>query len=109
MVSSVAAGTQVSVITTEHELVNQTVAGFYFGDISLKNMASGDTVEIRKYVKIVSGGTEDVFLETFVDAQAAATSTYKYFAPEYKTESFRVTLKHTIGVTKNFDYQFYRQ
>ena len=109
MVTSVAAGTQASVITTEHELVNETVAGFYLGDISLKNMASGDTVEIRKYVIIISGGTEDVFLETFAGVQDETVSTYKYFAPEYKTESFRVTLKHTIGTTKNFDYQFYRQ
>jgi hypothetical protein len=109
MVTSVAAGTQASVITTEHELVNETTDGFYFGQISLKFMASGDTVEIRKFVIIKSGGAEDSFLETFVDAQPEGVSTYKYFAPEYTAESFRVTLKHTIGVTKNFDYQFWRQ
>lgn len=109
MVSSVAASTQTSVITIEHTLVNETTDGFYFGQISLKNMASGDTVEIRKYVKIIGGGTEDVYLETFVDAQTEAFSTYKYFAPEYTAEEFKVTLKHTIGTTKDFDYQFWRQ
>jgi hypothetical protein len=109
MVTSVAAGTQTSVITTEHELVNQTTAGFYFGEISLRLMASGDTVEIRKYVKVITGATEDVFLETFVDAQPEGLSTYKYFAPEYTAVSFRVTLKHTIGTTKDFVYQFWRQ
>ncbi len=109
MVSSVAAGTQTSIIGTEHELVNETDEGFYFGEISLRLMGSGDTVEIRKYVKIISGATEDVFLETFVGVQTEALSTYKYFAPEYTSESFRVTLKHTIGTTKDFVYQFWRQ
>jgi hypothetical protein len=109
MVSSVAASTQTSVITTEHTLVNETTDGFYFGQISLKNMASGDTVEIRKYIKVITGATEDVFLETFVDAQSESLSTYKYFAPEYTAVSFRVTLKHTIGTTKDFVYQFWRQ
>jgi len=109
MVTSVAGATQTSVINTEHTLVNESTDGFYFGEISLKNMASGDTVEIRKKVKIVSGGTEDIFLQTFVDAQTEATSTYIYFAPEYTVEQFKVTLKHTVGVTKDFDYQFWRQ
>jgi len=109
MVTSVAGATQTSVINTEHTLVNESTDGFYFGQISLKNMASGDTVEIRKYVKIISGGTEDVFLETFVNAQTEALSTYKYFAPEYTAEEFKVTLKHTVGTTKDFDYQFWRQ
>lgn len=109
MVASVSSGTQTSVIGTEHDLVNETADGFYFGQISLRLMATGDTVEIRKYVKVITGATEDVYLDTFVDAQPEDLSTYKYFAPEYTADSFRVTLKHTIGTTKNFVYQFWRQ
>ena len=109
MVTSVAASTQTSVIGTEHELCNETTDGFYFGQVSLRLMGSGDTVEIRKYVKIIPGATEDVYLETFVGVQTEALSTYKYFAPEYTTDEYRVTLKHTLGTTKDFVYQFWRQ
>jgi len=109
MVTSVAGATQTSVINTEHTLVNESTDGFYFGQISLKNMASGDTVEVRTYIKIISGGTTDVFLETYVDAQPENISTWKNFAPIYTAEQFKVTLKHTVGTTKDFDYQFWRQ
>jgi hypothetical protein len=107
MPTSVSSGTQPSTIGVEHELMNEVTNDFFFGHISLKNMASGDTVEIRKYV-IIAGGLEDQYLETFVDAQTEDLSTYKYFAPEASTASYRVTLKHTIGTTKNFAYNFYK-
>jgi len=102
-----ASGTQTTIIGTEHELANLTANKFYYAHISLKNMGAGDTLQIRKYIKILSTSTEDVFMESLSGVQDETVSTYKYQAPEASTQSYRLTVKHTVGSPIDIDWAVY--
>jgi acetyl-CoA carboxylase carboxyltransferase component len=81
------------------------------GVIDLRNMASGDTVEIRVYVMAISGGTlSRAYYQRFVNVQDDVTN-YKsplvYIPAMTATTEWKLTLKQTAGTARNFDWAVY--
>jgi hypothetical protein len=74
------------------------------GYIDLSNMASGDTVLIKSYVKLKEDGDYKLYYpETFTDAQSAPAL---YLLPRMSGFAFKITLQQTTGSYKSFDYLF---
>lgn len=53
-------GTQTTVLTTEHTLLDVAVAGTFTLHVDLTLMAAGDIVELRIYQIVLTGGTRHV-------------------------------------------------
>lgn len=105
MVTLSDSGTKLAVIGTEHTLFSSTASRRYDGWIDLANMASGDTTEIRVYVKIKSGGSfRQHAVSSFVNAQ---TDTALYIIPFPSDVEYKLTLKQTAGTGRNYDWRVY--
>lgn len=68
-VTAAGTGTQTATIGTEHTLLNVSTAGTFTLHVDLNAMAAGDTVTLRIYQKVLSGGTGRVaYAATFSNA-----------------------------------------
>jgi hypothetical protein len=106
MPSSVASGTQLAVISTEHTLATDTTGQTYVFVLDAANLAMGDTVELRVYTKCKSGGTERLaYLRSYNNTQGELI---KYSVPIPADISCKVTLKQTAGTGRNFDWSLLR-
>jgi hypothetical protein len=105
MASVEGSGTQLAVITTEHTLATSALFRAFTLHVDLLNMQAGDTVELRMYIKVLSGGASSVvFKGTFsdvpsVDALIAAST------PIMSPHEVKATLKQTAGTGRNFPWQ----
>ena len=100
--SSEANGTQTATVTTEHTLHTTTNAGTYVLDVDLTNLANGDTVELRAKKKCLTGGSEILYLlGTYSHAQGAPLVSTIPIHSEY---SLKVTLKQTVGTSRDFPW-----
>jgi len=112
--SVVASGTQTAVVGTEHTLRDETAneGEIFDAAISLGNMASGDVVEIRVYVKLLSGGTlERVYYAKYVDAQddeGNLKSKTVYIPAMTVMKEWKLTIKQTAGTGRNYDWCIYK-
>ena len=74
-VSAYASGTQSATVTTEHFLTSPNVAGHYTLHVDTVNMVAGDTLEIRVYQMVLTGGTARVaYLGVFTARNPRMTS-----------------------------------
>lgn len=111
--SVVASGTQTAVISTEHVLRDDTSnEGKAFDTyIDLGNMATGDTLELRVYAKLLSAGTlRRVYYAKYVDSQdsePAYKSPIVYIPALTVAKEWKLTLKQTVGTGRNFDWTIY--
>jgi hypothetical protein len=111
-VSAQATGTQTTTVTTEHTLTDIAVAGTFTLHVDLVNMAAGDTVELRLYQIVLTGGTRRcVYYQSYTDAQGG-DDTYPRIAISVPISneltdsgSLRATLKQTTGTSRNFDWK----
>lgn len=108
-VTAQGSGTQAAVITTEHTLLDVAVAGSFQLEVDKINMASGDTLELRAYAIILTGGTRRVaYKQYYVDAQSA-DDMIAIMAPISNeltdAGSLRFTLKQTAGTGRNFPWK----
>lgn len=95
MPTSVAAGDQTCVISTEHTLATNTSGISVVLVLDLNALVNGDVVEVRLYTKCRSGGTERVaYVRSFANAQAEPI---KYSVPVPADISVKATLKQTAG------------
>ena len=77
------------------------------GYIDLSNMASGDTVVIRQYMKIASAGNPVKYAEeTYSGAQSIPLLHVITKPARYE---LKVTLQQTAGTYKSFPYQFFKR
>jgi len=108
-VTAFALGTQTAVINTEHFLTNVNKAGVYTFHVDLVNMASGDTLELRIYQMILTGGTARVVYEQTFTGAALADSTIAISYPISNeltdTNSLRFSLKQTAGTGKDYPWK----
>lgn len=75
--------------------------------LDMANMASGDTIVLKQYMKIKSGGSYRMFgSETYVGAQ---TSPLVYLELKPAKYGFKITLQQTGGTNRNVDWQTYKQ
>jgi len=76
------------------------------GYIDLSNMAEGDQVRIRSYVRIREDGDYKPYGDEIYDGIQPQPALYHM--PRLSGYAFRVTLQQTAGVYKSFDYLFVR-
>ena len=106
-------GTQTATIGTEHTLLDNTSSEGHVFDaaIDLRNMASGDTVEIRVYVMTLASGTlSRAYYAKYVDAQddvANLKSSIVYVPAMTVMKEWKLTLKQTAGTGRSFDWTVY--
>lgn len=112
-VTAPSTGTQTATISTEHTLADVAVAGTYTLHVDANAMAAGDTLELRVYQIVLTGGTRRlVYLGTFTGAQDASTNDLapiKISVPISNeltdTGSIRFTLKQTAGTGRSYPWK----
>jgi hypothetical protein len=92
---------------TEQTVIESSVIGEIEGWIDLANMASGDTVTIKVYVKMKSGGTYRLYdSTTYSGAQTNPAIHVVKLSAKY---GFKVTFQQTAGLYRTFDYNFFKR
>jgi len=77
------------------------------GYIDLSHMMDGDTVTLRRYVKIQKDAEYKLHgEETYVGTQAQPLIRFPPMAGYY---GIKITLQQTSGTHKNFPYQFFKE
>ena len=108
-VTAAGSGTQTATISTEHTLLDVATAGVYTLHVDTVNMAAGDTLELRVYQIVLTGGTRHVAYEkTFFGAQLT-DDLVKISVPIANeltdSGSLRFTLKQTAGTGRAFPWK----
>lgn len=101
-VSVVTSGTQTATPGTEHTLHTTATAGVYALAVDTTNLAGTETVELRAYLKVISGGSyrqAHVVTVYTGDASPAAFS-----LPFISPVDIKFTLKQVGGSSRNFDW-----
>jgi len=77
------------------------------GYVDLSNMASGDTIVIRQYMKITSGGAYVKYAEeTYSGAQSLPLL---HIITKPARYGLKITLQQTGGTNRQYPYQFFRR
>lgn len=104
MPSVASSGNQTTVVSTEHTLLDTTTAGVYQGVIDLTNLADGDVLEVRVYVKANSSATLSVaFMVTMRDAQTA-DGLVLVTPPMMSPVEWKLTMKQTAGSARTYQW-----
>ena len=75
--------------------------------LDLANMASGDTIVLKQYMKIKSGGSYRLFgTESYVGAQSVPLAYLQLLPAKY---GFKITLQQTGGTNRDVDWQTHKQ
>lgn len=92
---------------TEQTVVEMTTLGELEGWIDLANMAGGDTVVIKSYARIKSGGTYRLHASaTYTGVQSSPAL---HVAKLPARHGLKITLQQTAGTNRDFDYTFFRR
>ena len=108
-VSALASGTQTAVIGTEHFLAAAASPGTFTFHVDTNQLASGDTLELRVYQTVLSGGTPRVaYMQSYSGAQPA-DDTVKTSVPASNelsvANALRFSLKQTAGSGRSFPWK----
>lgn len=111
-VSAFATGTQTATVTTEHTLSDVNLAGTYTLHVDLNLMADGDTLELRIYQMVLTGGTRRVaYIDSWNDEQPADNKIAVSVPISNEltdSGSLRFTLKQTAGTSRDFPWKVLR-
>jgi hypothetical protein len=105
-------GTKTAVIGTEHELLNVAEAGVYTFEVDCNKLVAGDTVELRIYKMVLTGGTPRVYI--FEPIPGAQPTDGQVFISEAisneltDAKSLQFTLKQTAGTGREFPWKVLR-
>ena len=92
---------------SEQTVVERTAIGTLEGHIDLFNMQAGDTVVIKEYIMLKTGGTYRLYdSATYSNAQAKPNIHVVKLPAKY---GVKVTLQQTAGVNRTYDYNFFRE
>jgi len=76
------------------------------GYIDLSNMTEGDTIILKRYVKIKEGGSYKLHAkETYSGVQEEPLIRFPEIAGRY---GIKITIQQIAGTYKSFDYQFFK-
>lgn len=108
-VSAFASGTQTATVGTEHFLSSPNVAGVYTFHVDTVNMAAGDTLELRIYQMVLTGGTQRVvYLVQYAGAQPT-DDLIKVSVPIANeltdTNALRFSLKQIAGTGRAYPWK----
>lgn len=101
--TSVQNGTQTATIGTEHTLGSAiAAAGTFILSVNTSNLADGDVLELRAKTKVLTGGSEALYLlATYTHAQSDPV---KMSIPIPSLYSLTFTLKQTAGTGRSFEW-----
>jgi len=92
---------------SEQTVVERSALGTLEGHIDLASMQAADTVVIKEYIMLKSGGTYRLYdSATYSGVQAKPNLHVVKLPARY---GVRVTLQQTAGVNRNYDYNFFRE
>lgn len=101
-----ASGTQTCVINTEHDLKESSDNKNFLFSVDLAAMQSGDTIELRMYTKILSGGTSRcIYYQSFAGAQSANGGQIAPSIPLASDIYFKATIKQTAGTGRAYPWK----
>lgn len=108
-VTAQASGTQTATIGTEHTLADVAVAGTYTFHVDSDAMVAGDSLELRIYQMVLTGGTRRVaYYQTYFDTQVADDK-IKISVPISNeltdAGALRFTLKQVTGTGRAFPWK----
>lgn len=86
--------------------IANNVPNRYDGYIDLSPMQTGDTIEVRVYVKInLTGIYIQYNIDTYTDSQ---TPNYLVYIPTLPSDlGWEITAKQTAGTVRTLDWRFY--
>lgn len=96
------AGSQTAVISTEHTLATITSAGVYQLLVDCNNLALGDEVKLRIYIKVRSGDGSLLLYETTVED--LPVNLISVSPPVAAVHEFKATLLQQAGTGRAFDW-----
>lgn len=102
-------GTQTAVIGTEHTLLDVAIAGSFTLHVDTNVMAAGDTLELRVYQIVLTGGTRHVAYFDSFSGDQIADDEVKISVPISNeltdAGALRFTLKQTVGTGRAFPWK----
>ena len=108
-ITAFGSGTQAATVTTEHFLANVNQAGVYTLHVDLSNMVAGDSVELRVYQMVLTGGTARVaYYMPYHDVQlpdAMIAISVPISNELTDAQALRFSLKQTAGTSRNFPWK----
>lgn len=110
MAVTAVSGTQSATVTTEHTLADTSTAGTYQLSVSIVNMVAGDSLELRLYKMVLTGGVagaECAYLGRYQGAPSADDKvqiSVPISTSLTDSGAIRATLKQTAGTTRNFKW-----
>lgn len=109
---SYGSGTQTATVGTEHTLSSGSAAGTYQLKLLTSNMASGDTLELRAYSKVLTGETATVAYYVMYTGPQATNDIMKISVPIStdlaETDGVKFTLKQTTGTGRAYAWKVLR-
>ena len=96
-------GSQIADGTEQDLFAAQTTLATYWCKVSCHNMASGDVVRIRTYVKDENSATTRVLYDDRVSYSHIKTDPV-YYIPPIPTNSFKVSIEQTDGTNRTFTW-----
>jgi copper oxidase (laccase) domain-containing protein len=100
--ASVASGSQVCTVTTEHTLSTQTTAKTFLLMVDLGPAVNGDVFEVRVKTKVLSTSTSRLaYYAAYAHVQAQPN---KYSIPVPSMHECIVTLKQAAGTSRTIDW-----
>ena len=92
---------------TEQTVLEKASMGTFEGWVDLSNMASGDVVVIKVYVKAKSGGSFRQYdSASYSNAQTNPAVHVTRLSAKY---GIKITLQQTVGSYRSFDYNFFKR
>lgn len=92
---------------TEQDLLEFTEVGRVMGYLDLQNMQAGDTLVIRQYMKLKTGGSYKKYAEE--QYSGVQDVPVVYLKPKESDIGMKITIEQTAGVLRDYDYNFVRE
>lgn len=87
---------------TEQTVADVSEKGIYEAVIDLTNMAIGDVLVVRMYIKVLSGGA---YVQNGLEVlEGAQTVPSIYALRRTVINGFKLTIQQTAGVNRDYDY-----
>ena len=106
-VTAHASGTQAAAVGTEHFLTSPNVPGTFTLHVDTAALASGDTLELRIYQIVLTGGTaRQVYFQSFTGPTQDGVQISVPVSNELTdTNALRFSLKQVAGTGRSFPWK----
>lgn len=104
MASVNSSGTQTATLATEHTLATITVVGFYQLLVDLGARAAGETVTIREYATVLSGGAERLVRSYVIGPGPGIDPIFQLPARTVGAGGIRYTLEQGGGTGRSYPW-----